>query len=150
MAILKLYVDGAARGNPGQAGAGMALYDDTDQLIASSGSYLGPSLTNNRAEYMALILGLEFAKECSSKNQDAKNQESDLQVFSDSELMVQQMKGVYKVKHPDLKPLHDEARQRVKNFRRVQFQHVPREKNRMADQLANEAIDNRHQEAGLK
>lgn len=133
---MKLFIDGAARGNPGEGGVGVLLVDPQGKEVVRTGKYLGDSITNNRAEYMALLLGLEVAiKHC-----------SEAEVYSDSQLLVHQMNGLYKVKHPELKPLHAEAQERVKRFKSIRIHHINREKNRIADELANEAIDQRKYE----
>lgn len=135
---LKIYVDGAARGNPGESGIGVLIMDLEGNEIVRYAHYLGSNFTNNRAEYQALLHALQLARA------HAQN----LQIYSDSQLMVEQMKGNYKVKHPDLKPLYDEAQTHLRNFSKVSFTHVPREQNKIADQLANQAIDEKlqHQE----
>ena len=125
-----LWVDGAARGNPGQAGAGMILEAGGKQ-VASMGEYLGKA-TNNEAEYKALILGMKEA---------GRRGFSHLKVFSDSELMVRQMKGEYRVKSPGLQELYFQAVKGLEPFRQVAFHHIPREENRQADKMANMAID---------
>lgn len=126
-----LYSDGGSRGNPGIAGAGFVLFDPTGQEIARGKRFLGQA-TNNFAEYMALILGLESA---------LKNGITDLACLLDSELIVKQQLGLYRVKHPDLKPLHEEVGRLKQRFGIIEFRHIPREKNKLADRLANEAMD---------
>ena len=125
-----LWVDGAARGNPGQAGAGIVL-DGGENRIFRQGEYLGKA-TNNEAEYKALILGLELA---------GRQGCLELEVRSDSELLVRQMRGEYRVKSPGLQELYFQAVKRLAPFKRVVFVHVPREQNRDADRLANMAVD---------
>jgi ribonuclease HI len=128
---LQLYTDGASRGNPGEAGAGIAILDDQGKEIVATGKYLG-KCTNNEAEYRALLYGLTKCAEFGSGR---------INVYLDSELIVKQIHGMYKVKHPGLKKLYDEAMQRVADFAAVQVAHVRREKNSRADELANQAID---------
>ena len=125
-----LWVDGASRGNPGQAGAGFVL-EKGGKCMFSMGEYLGEA-TNNEAEYKALILGMEEAK---------RRGLTDLEIFSDSQLMVRQMTGEYRIKSPGLQDLYFQAVKGLGFFRRVAFNHVPREKNRQADKMANMAID---------
>ncbi len=128
---LSLFSDGASRGNPGLAGAGYVLLDDKGHEILAGYEFLG-ICTNNVAEYRALMLGLQAAsgKEC-----------RDLSVFMDSELIVKQLTGEYRVKDVKLKPLFDEVRKSCALFDRCRFRHVPRSQNHRADQLANMAID---------
>ncbi len=125
-----LWVDGAARGNPGQAGAGFVLKKNGRRLF-SIGEYLGEA-TNNEAEYKALILGMTEAK---------RRGLTQLEIFSDSELIVRQMRGEYRVKSPGLQELYFKAVKSLGAFRRVAFNHVLREENKEADKMANMAID---------
>ncbi len=128
---LKLYSDGAARGNPGPAGAGAVLMKQDGTLVAKLGKFLGTQ-TNNVAEYTALILGLETALRLGA---------DEIDVFADSELLIRQLEGVYKVKSPGLKPLYDQVKLLLRRFQLVRLQHVPREKNKLADEMSNRAID---------
>jgi ribonuclease HI len=132
-ASLALYTDGAARGNPGAAGAGILLLDDRRREVAAKGLYLG-ECTNNVAEYRALILGLQEAR---------RQGAGELAVHLDSELIVKQLLGSYRVRDPKLKPLHAEAAALLEGFRSCRIVHVPRQENRRADQLANQGIDDR-------
>jgi ribonuclease HI len=125
------YCDGGSRGNPGPAGFGVYIQDSTGKVLAELSQFLGKQ-TNNFAEYSALLAALEFAI--------AQGHRS-LRVVSDSELMVKQMKGQYRVNSPELRPLYEEARRRVPQLDHFQIQHVLREKNRHADRLANLAMD---------
>ena len=125
------YVDGGARGNPGPAGYGVAIQDASGHKVAELSEYLGHQ-TNNYAEYQGLIAALRHAE---------ANQIKALKVISDSELMVRQMKGIYKVRHPELRKLHDEAQQLVRKLGHFEIRHALREHNRDADRLANEAMD---------
>ncbi len=125
------YCDGGSRGNPGPAGFGVYIQDSTGGVLAELSQYLGVH-TNNFAEYSALLAALEFAI--------AKGHNS-LRVVSDSELMVKQIKGQYRVNSPELRPLYEEARRRISRLDHFQIQHVLREKNRHADRLANLAMD---------
>lgn len=126
-----LYSDGAARGNPGPAGAGAVLIDAQGREVARLRQYLGET-TNNVAEYQALLMGLEAALARGITR---------LGVRLDSELIVRQLQGAYRVKAPHLKPLFQQARELLSRFQAVDIAHVPRAQNRVADQLANEAID---------
>ena len=127
----RLHCDGACRGNPGPAGAGMVLHDPQGRLQVRKGRYLGET-TNNVAEYQALLLGLEEARKLAVKK---------LRVLADSELMVKQLNGHYRVKSPHLLPLWRQALQALQQFEAYAIMHVPREKNRLADEVANQAID---------
>jgi len=129
----RLYTDGAARGNPGPAGAGAVIVNPDGHIVAKVGKFLGDS-TNNVAEYMGLILGLKRAKAMGIK---------ELDVLADSELMVKQLKGEYAVKAEHLKPLHLEAEALMRAFPDVTIRHIPREENAQADAMSNRAIDER-------
>lgn len=130
----RLFTDGASRGNPGQAGAGAVLLDDQGDELASCSTYLG-TCTNNVAEYKALIVGLDKAllKGC-----------TDLAIFLDSELIVRQIQGSYKVKNEALLPLFRQVRERLARMQHWSISHVPRAQNARADQLANQGIDQRN------
>jgi len=126
----KLYTDGASRGNPGLAGAGFVLLDGANNELLSGKKFLGEK-TNNEAEYYALILALEKISEIGINKID---------IFLDSELIVKQLKGEYKVKNKRLIKLYDRVKNLLRNFEYT-VSHVKREKNKVADKLANEAID---------
>jgi ribonuclease HI len=128
-----LRCDGASRGNPGPAGAGMVLLDPQGRLRASKGRYLGKT-TNNVAEYQALLLGLAEARRLGVGK---------LRVLADSELMVKQLTGHYQVKSPHLIPLWREALKALAQFKAWSIAHVPRAENHLADEVANWAIDQR-------
>ena len=128
---LRLHVDGASRGNPGEAGFGIHVTDAAGGAVASLYGYLGQA-TNNVAEYQALLHGLRFAL--------AKGAAT-VEVFSDSELLVRQLEGRYKVKNAGLQPLHAKARLLAHEIGRVTFEHVGRSLNAHADRLANAAMD---------
>jgi ribonuclease HI len=130
---LKLFSDGAARGNPGPAGAGAVLMDAEGRVVARLGRFLGVQ-TNNYAEYMGLLLGLKHARSLGVK---------ELEVLADSELLIRQLQGRYQVKSPTLRPLYEEASGLLEHFSRVKLTHVPREKNKAADEMSNRAIDER-------
>lgn len=128
---LIIYTDGAARGNPGPAGAGGQITTPTGEVIAEISEYVGET-TNNVAEYKALLITLEKSL--------AYNPVA-VVIRSDSELLVKQLKGEYKVKNEGLKPLHERAKRLLMHFKNVSIQHVYRSENKQADQLANKAID---------
>ncbi len=126
-----LYSDGAARGNPGPAGAGAYICDVSGKPVFQLKQYLGET-TNNVAEYEALLLGLKKLVEMKM---------SDVEVRADSELMVKQINGQYRVKTPHLKPLYEEAKRLLNQLTPVTVRHIYREQNKEADRLSNEAID---------
>jgi ribonuclease HI len=123
--------DGAARGNPGPAGIGVVVTDRRGRTLAEIAEGIGPA-TNNVAEYRAVLAGLEAAAELGARK---------VLVRSDSRLLVEQLSGRFRVKNPRLIRLHEEARALMKGFREVVFEHVPREKNKDADRLANRGVD---------
>jgi ribonuclease HI len=124
-------IDGAARGNPGPASYGVAVRDPAGTVVARLKKYIG-RMTNNVAEYYALIAALDYAQAHGIRA---------LRIESDSELMVKQMRGQYKVKSVDLKPLFERARKMSQGLASFAIAHVYREQNREADTLANEALD---------
>ena len=144
---LTVYTDGASRGNPGKSGAGILILDENGLQIASLNEYLGIS-TNNEAEYKALIIALEFL---SGMAKDADADIAEVLFLLDSQLLVNQMNGVYSVKSPNMLPLHNKARRLLEdiktvlkhkgNLLKVKFRHISRELNKDADRLANLAID---------
>ncbi len=131
MGRVTAYCDGGSRGNPGPAGYGVFLTDESGAAVGELSEFLGAK-TNNFAEYSALLGALQWAID---------NGAGELKVVADSELMVKQMKGQYQVRSPELKPLYDEAKRRAAKLDRFEIQHVLRGKNKEADRLANEAMD---------
>jgi ribonuclease HI len=123
--------DGGARGNPGPAGAGFVIHSHDGTLLSSGGRFLGEA-TNNIAEYEALIWGLETALGLGITS---------ITVLCDSELVVRQVNGVYKVKHPNMRPLFVRTLELLRRFESFQVRHIPRSDNAAADKLVNEAID---------
>lgn len=134
-----LYTDGGARGNPGPAAAGMVIYDSEGNLIEKFSSFLGSHLTNNQAEYQAVILGLGRIQKII--NDPKELLEIVVEIRMDSELIVQQVKGSYQVKNPGLKPLFAKLWTLISDFKDVQFRHVPRANNKEADKLVNLELD---------
>ncbi len=132
-----IHADGGARGNPGPAGAGAVIRDETGSTIAVVSKFLGHR-TNNFAEYEAVISAFE---ELDKRIAKGKRAETDVEVKMDSELVVKQMNRQYKVKHPDWKVQHARLAMLAAPFRAVSFTHVPRAQNGDADALANEAMD---------
>lgn len=129
--VVTIYVDGAARGNPGHAGIGVLILSEDGKVLRRIGKYLGKT-TNNVAEYQALITALKEAKAMGV---------STIKVFADSELMVKQIKGEYKIKSEGLKPLYKESMALLMHFDGYDIIHINREKNSEADRLANQGID---------
>jgi len=128
---LVAHSDGGARGNPGPAGYGVVIKDQAGRKVAALGEYLGHQ-TNNFAEYQGLIAALEYALEHGPRA---------LKLISDSELLVRQIKGVYKVKNPTLQDLHARAKELIAKLEWFSIGHALREHNQEADRLANEAMD---------
>lgn len=133
-----IYTDGGSRGNPGKAAIGVVFCNEKDQVIKKYGEYLGDNLTNNEAEYQAVIFALKKFKALFGKKL-AKN--SEVEVKSDSELLVKQLSGVYKILEPKIKDLFIEAWNLKIDFKKVKFSLISREKNQEADRLVNEALD---------
>jgi len=128
---LIIFTDGGARGNPGPAGIGAAIYDEHKIIVAEISEYLGVA-TNNQAEYKALIAAMQKAQALGA---------SELDCYLDSELVVKQLKREYKVKNKDLAPLFLTIHNLSLNFKKISYTHIPRERNQEADRLANEAMD---------
>jgi ribonuclease HI len=130
-AEVKVFADGGSRGNPGPSAGGFVILDMQDQILHESGKYLGIT-TNNQAEYHSLKGALEAALKMGCKK---------VNVFMDSMLVVNQMKGTYKVKNRDLWPIHEAIKQIAEKFERVTYTHVPRELNKLADGMVNKTLD---------
>ncbi|MBI4497405.1 MAG: ribonuclease HI family protein [Chloroflexi bacterium] len=126
-----LYADGAARGNPGPAAIGAVIRNGAGNVLAEVSQAIGVG-TNNQAEYRALIAGLEAAAHLGAQ---------EIAIRMDSELVVRQLQGRYRVRHPGLIPLNEQVRRLLTHFAHVEVAHVPREQNREADALANRALD---------
>ncbi len=129
---LKVFTDGGARGNPGPAGIGAVAYEENQKVFEIS-EYIGET-TNNKAEYSALVEAIKKAKQL-------KYQEAEF--FLDSELIVKQLNKEYRVKSKDLQPLFVQVYNNSLYFKKISFKHIPREKNKEADYLVNQAIDNK-------
>jgi ribonuclease HI len=138
--MIYLYTDGGARGNPGPGAIGIVLKDSNRKTIMEMGKYLG-TCTNNEAEYRALIEGLTLCKE---KKAD------EITCHLDSELIVKQLKGQYKVKNQRLRVLFDKIKNLETKFSTVSYIHIPREKNVEADALVNEVLDSAPIKNGFK
>ncbi|HEB13991.1 MAG TPA: ribonuclease HI family protein [candidate division WWE3 bacterium] len=131
-----LFADGASRGNPGPAGAGVVLKDREGHVVAEKSQFLG-RMTNNEAEYRALLLGFAAARE------HIKDKGATLVCLMDSQLVVFQVKGLYKIKAPHLRELLTKVKIEERGFTTVLYKLIPREKNARADELANEALGKR-------
>ncbi len=129
--VITIHSDGGSRGNPGPSAAGFIIMDSNEHIIAEGGAYLGVT-TNNQAEYQAVYLALQKAAEMEVKKIDFK---------LDSDLVVKQMNGVYKIKNRDLWPIHERIKELLKEFEKVTFSHVRREFNRLADSMVNKILD---------
>lgn len=128
---VKIFADGGSRGNPGPSASGFVVLDMEDKVLVDKGVYLGIT-TNNQAEYTALKLALEECKRLGVK---------EVLVYMDSLLVVNQMKGIFKVRNRDLWPIHDAITQLAKGFAAISYDHVPREFNKLADAAVNRALD---------
>jgi len=128
---LIIYTDGGARGNPGPAGIGAVLKDENSQTVATISEHIGEA-TNNQAEYKAVIAAINKAKDLCAQ---------ELEFILDSELVVKQLNREYKVKNGDLAPLFVQIYNAALGFKKVTFRHVPREQNKEADKLVNQALD---------
>jgi ribonuclease HI len=138
MKTLEIYIDGASKGNPGPSGVGIVICRD-GSTVKNISSYIG-NTTNNVAEYTALIYALEEAllmkAEC-------------LKINTDSQLLHRQLKGIYKVRHPNMIPLYERAKNLLSGFKEVVFHNIPRSKNSGADKLATEAVKKQHRKHAL-
>ena len=132
-----LFADGGSRGNPGPAASAAVLLEPGGELVEEVGAYLGVA-TNNVAEWTALVLGLEAA---------AKRGIRSLAIRLDSELVVKQLRGEYRVKHVALQPLHQRAMRLLRGFDQIDIRHVPRKQNTLADRLVNRVLDHEAQAA---
>ena len=130
---MMIYIDGASRGNPGRAGAGIWITNREGRKISEVSRYLGRK-TNNEAEYWALLLGLREAKRLGGDT---------VRIFTDSELVERQIKGIYRVKDLNLKVLHKAVIENLETFSSFEIESIPREENKEADRLANQAIQKR-------
>jgi ribonuclease HI len=126
-----VHVDGGARGNPGPAAGAAVISTPEGDVLASASTLLGVA-TNNVAEYRGLILGLERARELGA---------TEVEIVNDSELVAKQLTGAYRVKHPDMRPLHAQAVEALRGFERWSIRSVPRAENAQADALVNAALD---------
>jgi len=128
---LHIYMDGGSRGNPGPSGIGVVLKDDSDNIVKEYYKNLGIT-TNNVAEYNAVIYGLQEALFLKAEKVD---------LYIDSQLVTQQLKGEFRVKNANIKPLFEQVMHLISGFKKVSINNIPREKNREADKLANKAMN---------
>jgi ribonuclease HI len=128
---IKLFGDGGSRGNPGPSASGYVLMDMDDNILFKTGVYLGIT-TNNQAEYQALKFGLEEALKLGAR---------EVAVHMDSLLVINQMKGIFKVKNRDLWPIHESIKETATKFKKITYTHVPRELNKLADAEVNTTLD---------
>ncbi len=128
---ITIYSDGGARGNPGPAAIGVVIYDQDKKIIDTISEYIGET-TNNQAEYQAILKGIERSQELGAQ---------ELECYLDSELIVNQLQLKYKVKNQGLGPLFIKTWNLVQKFKKVEFFFIPREQNKAADKLVNEALD---------
>ncbi|GAC1418228.1 MAG: hypothetical protein NVSMB5_09520 [Candidatus Velthaea sp.] len=128
---ITIFADGGSRGNPGPAASGAVLTNETGEVLREIGTFLGVA-TNNVAEWTGLLTGLEAALELGA---------TDITVRMDSELVVKQLSGAYRVKHPNLIPLHAKAKTLLRKFARTDIAHVPRKANAAADAVVNQTLD---------
>src|SRR3989339_307703 len=133
-----IYTDGGSRGNPGKAAIGIVFCNEKEQIIKKFGIYLGDNLTNNEAEYSAVITALKKFKAGFGR---ALSETAEITIKSDSELIVKQLNGQYKLSDPKIQQFFIEAWNLKFDFKSVKFKHIAREKNKEADALANETLD---------
>ena len=141
-----IYTDGGARGNPGPAAVGVVICDETGKTLKEYSEYLGERQTNNEAEYQAVILALKKAKALYGKE---KIKSVEIEIRSDSELLVKQINGQYKVAEPRMQALFMEVWNLKVELGHIRFITIPREQNKEADRLVNEALDVKSQKATL-
>ncbi len=152
--MINIYIDGASRGNPGEAGIGIVIKTHKGDTLFSAAGYAGKT-TNNQAEYNALIAALtKLKKDPSLIARDNSSKSTEIVIYSDSELVVKQLNGQYKVKEPELKKLNNRVQELIHSISsdqpetnappvRIEFKHIRRELNREADRLANAGIDSK-------
>lgn len=138
MEKITIYTDGGARGNPGPAAAGAVIFDAKGKVLKEVSDYLGEQ-TNNVAEYEALLRVLVAASNMFGKKLEGMR----MDIKMDSELIIRQMQGIYKIKEPSLKERYVQIKELIKNIPNISFTHIPREQNKHADRLVNEALDKR-------
>jgi ribonuclease HI len=138
MEKITIYTDGASRGNPGQASIGIAFLNEKGDVVKKHSEYLGDKISNNEAEYRAVIIALKKFKMIFGKE---KAKEAEVEIKSDSELMVSQLNGLYKIMNENIGKLFLEVWNAKLDFNNVKFTKIPRGENSVSDGLANEALD---------
>ena len=133
-----IYTDGGSRGNPGKAAIGVVICNEMGQEVKKYGEYLGDNLTNNDAEYQAIVFALKKFKALFGKK---LSENTDIEVRADSELVVKQLNGEYRLSEPKIQQFFIEIWNLKFDFKSIKFKHIAREKNREADRLVNEALD---------
>lgn len=133
-----IYTDGGSRGNPGKAAIGVVICNEKEQEVKKYGEYLGDGLTNNDVEYQAIIFALKKFKALFGKK---LSENTDIEIRSDSELVVKQLNGNYRLENPKIQQFFIEIWNLKFDFKSIKFKHIPRERNREADRLVNEALD---------
>ncbi|MFA5878449.1 MAG: ribonuclease HI family protein [Candidatus Staskawiczbacteria bacterium] len=141
-----IYTDGGSRGNPGRAAVGVVICNEKEQELKKFGEYIGDHLTNNEAEYQAAIIGLKKFKALFGKKL-AENTE--IEIRCDSELLAKQVNGAYKVMDEKIQKLFMELWNLRLDFKKIKFKSIPREKNKEADRMVNEALDGAHRTQSL-
>lgn len=136
-----IYTDGGSRGNPGPAAVGFLFCNEREQIIKKYSEYLGDNLTNNEAEYQAVIYALKKFKALFGKK---LAQNTEIELRSDSELLVKQLRGEYKILEPKIQSLFLEVWNLKFDFKKLKFKLISRNKNREADKLVNESLDSNH------
>jgi ribonuclease HI len=134
-----IYTDGGARGNPGPAGIGVVICNEKGEIVKKYGEFIGDDMTNNEAEYTAVVFALKKLKALLGKE---KVKQAEVEIRADSELMVKQMTGVYKLSERRIQDFFITIWNQKIEFKSVDFKHIPREKNKEADALVNQALDN--------
>jgi ribonuclease HI len=139
MKKITIHTDGGSRGNPGKAAAGAVFYNEKGEIVKEFSKYLGDNLTNNEAEYMGVIFGLEKFKASFGKR---LAKETEVNLFTDSELLAMQFQGKYKIENEKLQPLFLKLWNLCLDFKKVKIKAISRNKNKDADRMVNEALDN--------
>ncbi len=140
MGKIIIYTDGGSRGNPGLAAIGVVITNENGTVLKRYSQYLGEDLTNNEAEYQAVIFALKKVKALFGKE---KASNSEIEINSDSQLIVKQLNGEYKIMDANIQPLFLKAWNLKIDFKNIKFKSIPREKNQEADRLVNEALDDK-------
>ncbi len=133
-----VYTDGGSKGNPGPSGIGVVICNNNGEVIKEYAEFLGPRFTNNEAEYQAVIFALKKIKALFGKG---KIKELEIEINADSELMIRQLQGRYKILNKNIQPLFLSVWNAKLDFGRVKFKHIPREQNKRADELVNQALN---------